>query len=397
MTRASCRSGRPVVCGGEKSNWPGHATGSKRPRRRTILDSILLSATLSLLLSLIYPNHITFADDFRHRLTEMAERSDTTNIQSSVVNIQCEPGFAGLGLGFAAFPATGLGGEMNDDAKIVIRKAFGSGRWFPGNSTRLKSMVDGYIENAVCDATKGRIVGAIAPHAGYVYSGKVAGYTFRALKESAQAGHRPETVVVLGFSHRAAFRGVALMDGDRLETPLGQLVLDGDSARIMSEGRRRIFFDHRPHQGEHSAENLIPFLQSVLPGVGAVVALTGDHDARTLEELVAALVELEKRKKLLVLASTDMLHDPDYDLVTKTDRDTLAKVELMDHAAVAKLWKPSKQVFCGIAPVLAVMRFAELQGCHKGTVLHYRNSGDDSPESRGSWVVGYSSVVFVKP
>jgi len=294
-------------------------------------------------------------------------------------------------------PAVGLEGKMSDTPKETVRRAYGAGRWFPGNPADLRRMVTGYIDSAQVEKTDGRIVAAIAPHAGYVYSGKVAGYTFRSIKENTPVDRRPETVVVLGFSHRRGFSGVAIMDGDKMETPLRRTTLDNEAGEMLSARSRRLFFDHRPHMGEHSAENLIPFVQAVLPDSKLVIGLIGNHDPKTLKDLVSALQELAREKRILVLASTDMLHHSDYDRVTRTDQRTLKKVAALDYATIDRDWKPREQLFCGIGPVLAVMRFAESQGCKEGTVLHYRNSGDDHPESRGQWVVGYSSVVFVVP
>ncbi len=287
--------------------------------------------------------------------------------------------------------------KISKGPERVIRQAFGAGRWFPGDGRELKSMVDGYIEDAQINNVQGRIVGAIAPHAGYVYSGKMAGYTFRAIKDNAAKWGRPEVVVVLGFSHRGGFQGVALMDGDAIKTPLGEALLDKEAGEILAAGSPRIYFDYRPHVGEHSAENEIPFVQRVLPETKLIIGLIGDHDPRTLDDLVKALDTLSKKKKVLVIASSDMLHDPDYDLVTRTDRGTLDKMRAMDHAGIRKGWDYSRQILCGIGPVVAVMRFAELKGCRQGTVLQYRNSGDDFPKSRGRWVVGYGSVVFAVP
>ena len=295
------------------------------------------------------------------------------------------------------FSWAGEEGKMSKGPERVVRKAFGAGRWFPGDGRELKSMVDGYMEDARVDKVKGRIVGAIAPHAGYVYSGKIAGYTFRAIKDNTAIWGRPEVVVLLGFSHRKGFKGVALMDGDAIKTPLGEALLDREAAEILAAGSPRIFFDYRPHAGEHSAENEIPFVQRALPETKLIIGLIGDHDPRTLDELVRALDTLSKKKKILVVASTDMLHDPNYDLVTKTDRSTLEKVRSMDYARIRKDWDYSNQIFCGIGPVVAVMRFAELKGCKQGTVLEYRNSGDDFPESRGRWIVGYGSAIFAVP
>ena len=298
---------------------------------------------------------------------------------------------------FSMFAWAGEGGKMSKGSERLVRKAFGAGRWFPGDGKELKSMVDGYVEDARVDKVQGRIVGAIAPHAGYVYSGKVAGYTFRAIKDNAANWGRPEVVVVLGFSHRGGFRGVALMDGDTIKTPLGEALLDKEAAEILVAKSPRIYFDYRPHVGEHSAENEIPFVQAVLPEAKLIIGLIGDHDPRTLDDLVRALDTLSKKKKILVIASTDMLHDPNYDLVTKTDRGTLEKVRSMDYVGIRKGWDYSRQILCGMGPVVAVMRFAELKGCKQGRVLQYRNSGDDFPESRGRWVVGYGSAVFAVP
>jgi len=273
----------------------------------------------------------------------------------------------------------------------------GSGRWFPGSEKELKTMVDSFIAGADVPGTSDRIVAAIAPHAGYVYSGKVAGYAFRALKDNAAAGKPPETVVVLGFSHRMGFRGVALMDGDAVATPLGTTAIDQEAVQALAGHSARIFPDYSPHAGEHSAENEIPFVQAALPGAKLVVGIIGDHDTKTIDELVAALGKLAEKKAIVVVASTDMLHDADYDLVTRTDKETLQKLAAMDDGAVLKTWKPGSQILCGVAPVVTVMRYAKSQGCRQGTVLHYRNSGDDFPESRGSWVVGYGAVVFAAP
>ncbi|MBW1780807.1 MAG: AmmeMemoRadiSam system protein B [Deltaproteobacteria bacterium] len=286
---------------------------------------------------------------------------------------------------------------MQKGFEPIVRTAAGAGRWFPGTRKALKAMADDFIENARVDKVDGRIVGAVAPHAGYVYSGKTAGYTFRAIRDNAETWGRPDTVVVLGIRHRGGFSGVALMDGDVLRTPLGDAVLDTEGGEAMAAESPRIYFDYRPHVGEHSAENEIPFVQSILPQAKVIVGLIGDHDPRTIDDLVTALDRLSKMKKIVVIASSDMLHDPDYDLVRRTDTDTLKMVKTMDHAGIEKGWSYSRQTLCGIGPVLAVMRFAERMGCRKGTVLHYRNSGDDFPESRGRWVVGYGSVVFAAP
>ena len=293
--------------------------------------------------------------------------------------------------------AIGEDEKMSINSKKTVREALGVGRWFPAGKAELQKMVSGFIDKAEVGALTGTIVGAITPHAGYIYSGKIAGYAFKAIKNQAEKGVAPDTVVILGFSHRGAFPGVALMDGDAVATPLGETKLDKDAAGILAAKRGAIRFDYRPHQGEHSAENQIPFVQVALPRAALVVALIGDHDGKTLEQLADGLAELAAKKKILVVASSDMLHDPDYDLVTRTDKATLKLVEGMDCKKLLQEWSYDRQIFCGMMPVVATMRFAAGLKCQQGTVLKYENSGDMHPESRGQWVVGYGAVVFLAP
>lgn len=255
-------------------------------------------------------------------------------------------------------------------------------------------MVQGFLDGAQNPTLAGPVVAVVAPHAGFVYSGKVAGASFRALKDSAVQHGAPETAVVLGFSHRRAFSGVAFMDGTAMETPLGSTPLDAKSTEYLVRKGRFLHVNYLPHDGEHSAENLIPFVQAALPDTKLVVALIGAVEQAVLDDLVAALVELSKQKRIVVVSSSDMLHDPDWRMVTQTDQATLKKVEAMDHAGLLGEWSHHNQTFCGIGPVVTAMRYAQAHGVSKGTVLTYRNSGDDFPDSRGQWVVGYGAVAF---
>lgn len=276
----------------------------------------------------------------------------------------------------------------------VVQQALSAGRWFPARPDELRRAVEGYLDDALVPAISGRLLGGIAPHAGYQYSGPIAGYTFRALRDNAAAHGLPQLAVILGFSHRLAFKGVALLDGDALATPLGQAPLDRRAREALCAAGDRIVADTRPHIGEHSAENQIPFLQTALPETRLVVALLGDHDPVTIRQLVDGLCELAGRQRIVVIASTDLLHDPDYEVVQASDAATLAQIAALDTAGLARAWSPERQVCCGIAPVLAALSFASRMGCRKGLRLCARNSGDDFPESRGEWVVGYGAVVF---
>jgi AmmeMemoRadiSam system protein B len=276
----------------------------------------------------------------------------------------------------------------------AVRSALGAGKWFPGSQAPLRKLIADQFEEAFIPELTKPILAVIAPHAGYIYSGPTAAYTYRAVQENAQSFGAPDTVVVLGFGHREQGQGVALIDGDGFATPLGTTPIDKDSSDFLTKADRRITIDYRPHMGEHSLENQIPFIQTALPSASLVMALIGPRDMELIETLAGTLKELAGKKKILVVASSDMLHDPSYERVRKTDQKTLKKVVGMDISGVMHDWDYSHQIFCGIGPVITTMNYAQQQGCKKATVLRYRNSGDDFRESRGEWVVGYCSVAF---
>jgi len=276
----------------------------------------------------------------------------------------------------------------------IVRGALGAGKWFPGTRRELSDSIQNFLSCDYSPEIKGLISAIMVPHAGYLYSGPVAGYAYRAVQENASVHGAPETVVVLGFSHRGQCRGVALMDGTAFSTPLGVTPLDAEAAALLLAADPRITLDARPHVGEHSLENQVPFIQTVLPSASLVMALIGDRDSDTLEALAHALAILSTKKRILVVASSDMLHDASYERVRKTDQATLRKVVAMDITGLLLDWDYSHQILCGIGPVVAAMKYAVKRGATKGILLRYRNSGDDHPESRGQWVVGYGAVAF---
>ncbi|NLE66781.1 MAG: AmmeMemoRadiSam system protein B [Lentisphaerae bacterium] len=305
--------------------------------------------------------------------------------------------FAALQAASGAPEAILKGEDMKANPTPRVHRTHGDGRWFPADPGALRAMVKGYLASAESPAITGRIVFAVAPHAGYDYSGRVAGAAFRAISDNARAEGMPEAAVLIGFTHSRPFPGAALLEGDSIRSPLGDAPLDRGAAAILLKDRNRLFADNAPHAGEHSAENLVPFAQAAIPGVPLVVLLIGDHNGGTIAQIAAALNDLAEKKRIVVIASSDMLHDPDYDLVTATDRDTLKKLAALDDAALARAWSGDRQIFCGITGVLAGLRFAKAQGCKAGNVLMYRNNGDDDPSSRGRWVVGYGAAVFAAP
>lgn len=273
----------------------------------------------------------------------------------------------------------------------TIRRTYGGGRWFNDSPTALRAEIEEYFKDAKVEPVNNRIVAGLAPHAGFRFSGAIVAYTFKAIAAQ-RPENLPEVVVIIGFPHNEHFDGIALLDGSAIDTPLGRHPLDVESSQFLSE-QPGFFFGNNHHEGEHSAENEIPFSQFALPSVPIVVALIGGGMTAS-QQMADALVALNKKKRVVAVCSTDMLHDKDYDRVYAADTQTLKMTADMDIEGLSRTWTYDYQIYCGIRPVLAGMLFARSLGVQKAVVLKHACSGDNQPANQRAYNVGYGAVVM---
>lgn len=204
------------------------------------------------------------------------------------------------------------------------RPAAVAGVFYPDGAGTLRREVDCHLLAA--DRFDGRLPKAVvAPHAGYPYSGPIAGNAFEPLR--ALAG-RIERVVVIGPSHRVAFRGVALPAADAFATPLGPMAVDVGAAEPLLE-LPQVRVDAGPHAREHSIEVELPFLRAVLGEVTIVPLVVGDA---TPAEVAAVLERAWGGAETLIVVSSDLSHFLDYETARATDRRTADKVLALDPA-----------------------------------------------------------------
>lgn len=279
-----------------------------------------------------------------------------------------------------------------------IRDAIGAGRWFTASKEKLTKEVDDYINDAKAKlpAIDGHIVGCISPHAGFLYSGPTAGYNFAAIQRDAEQHGKPDVVFIIGFSHSRSFNHAAIMDGKAIRTPIGVTEIDLEAIKVFKEGRSYLKCDYNPHFGEHSAENQIPFVQRALPGVKVVVVLVGCHKGDVLKQVAEGLEDVAKSKQIVVVSSSDMLHDENHDKVQRVDANTCELIDKMDYAGLLKEWSYEHQVLCGITAVVPTMMYAESVGCKKAVTLYMTNSELVTNKRHSGWVVGYCASVFVQ-
>lgn len=273
-----------------------------------------------------------------------------------------------------------------------IREPAVSGAFYPDNPKTLRQDIERYLDNAVFDAVRGKIVGVISPHAGYMYSGPVAAYGYKSLQGSAY-----DTVIVVAPSHRAYFDGVAIQDKGSCRTPLGLISIDEEISEGLLKENKLINVNMKAHTSEHSLEVQLPFLQVVLKDFMLVPLIMGTQDISTCEKLAGCIwnVIQGSSKSFLLIGSTDLSHYYAYTEAVKLDSIVVKHLEAFDIKGLAGDFEGNKCEACGSGPMIVTMMVSEKIGASSSKVLKYANSGDTSGDK--SRVVGYVSGVFYKP
>jgi AmmeMemoRadiSam system protein B len=252
-----------------------------------------------------------------------------------------------------------------------------AGSFYPREPLELRSGVHRYVaESRGGAATPPKAV--IAPHAGYVYSGPIAGSAFSPL---ASLRGRVTRVVLMGPAHRVAFAGLAVPETEAFATPLGLMRVD-DEARAALLALPDILASDRAHAGEHSLEVELPFVQEVLGEVSIVPIVVGDA---TDAEAAEALDRVWGGPETCVVVSSDLSHYYSYSRAQRLDRATARAIEQLSPEDIGE------EQACGRVGVRALLLVARARSL-RATTLDLRNSGDTAG-TRGE-VVGYGAFSF---
>ena len=286
-------------------------------------------------------------------------------------------------------------------AQERIRKPAVAGYFYPKDKENLTKTVDDFISNVKYEQIAGKILGIMSPHAGYDFSGQVAAYSYRHIKDT-----QYDTVILLGPSHRVYFKGASVGNWDAYATPLGKVKVNKEMVTsLLSIGEPFHFFE-QGHIREHSVETQIPFLQRVLKQFDIVPIVMGHVSLGNCKKISEGLVEIVKKRNVLFVASSDMSHYPNYINANNVDRDTLSLIKKYDPNLVFYSEKkvcnkgiPNlSTTLCGLSSVVTVMMTVKQLGGNVVKILHYANSGDIAIHGRRETrrVVGYGAVAFYK-
>jgi AmmeMemoRadiSam system protein B len=260
-------------------------------------------------------------------------------------------------------------------------------RWYPSQAAALRRDVSEYIERAPAMELPGDVVGLIAPHAGYFFSGQVAGASYRQVRDGDY-----DIVVLVGPDHSGiTFGGLAFADFDAWRTPLGDVLVDQELVTALDE---RLHLRHIGRDSEHSLEVQLPFLQTALTDFRLVPVMMGDQSSVTCRELGLAVADVTRERRALLVASTDLSHYYPYDDAKQLDEGTLEYVLNFDPEGLAEALARGEAHACGGGPVAAVMLAARELGATRAHLVQYANSGDVWRDK--SRVVGYAAVVLTR-
>ncbi len=275
-----------------------------------------------------------------------------------------------------------------------------AGSFYPGEKKLLEKMLamfEGDCKQSAGNASGGeKIISAIAPHAGYVYSGKTAMHPYYAIKHSAfgQSGSQ-KTFAIFCPNHTGNGAQTALSIDD-WQTPLGIMKSNVKFCREFLSASHFAQLDEEAHGQEHSLEVQLPFVQKYFPSAQlCAIAMSQSENALDVaEDCANAVIAAEKKleAKAMVIASSDFSHYEQANIARQKDDEAVQAICKLDAKKFCSLVTEKSLSICGYAPILVSMIYAKKKGAKEGRLLHFSNSGEISGDEK---VVDYASIAFV--
>ncbi len=235
------------------------------------------------------------------------------------------------------------------------------------------------------------VVGLVAPHAGYMYSGSIAAHSYFSLGINGT----PDCVIIIGPNHTGLGSGISIMDRGIWITPLGEISIDADIANQICKNFDLIDVDEKAHQYEHSIEVQIPFLQYLYGKKLLFVPISMMmQDLETSIELGKAIARSISNKNIVVIASSDMTHYEAGQLANRKDKKAINAILKFDEVELYKIVESERLSMCGYGPAISAIICSKNLGASKAELLSYKTSGDVTGDH--SSVVGYASLIFKK-
>ena len=265
----------------------------------------------------------------------------------------------------------------------MIRRSAVAGSFYAGTRDRLRSQVEDLLPRGVSQEPA---IGVVAPHAGYMYSGKVAGAVYSRVAF-------PDVFVILGPNHTGLGAGAAIMTTGQWETPLGNVPIDSDLGKAILRNSAVLAEDHLGHAREHSIEVQLPILQYFERPFGLVPISLFSHEFAACQDVGQAVAKAvrETNKRVLLVASTDMSHYISREEATQKDRKAIDAILALDAEGLHRVVRREGISMCGFHPSTAMLVAAKALGASRADLVMYTDSGEVTRDLHE--VVAYAGIV----
>jgi hypothetical protein len=266
----------------------------------------------------------------------------------------------------------------------MVRSPAVSGRFYPADPRELARRVDDCTKGA---AQKTSALGCVVPHAGYAYSGHVAGAVYGAL-------NLPGRVILLGPRHFPRGEPLAILSEGSWRTPLGEAPVDGELAAQLKAACGLLREDEVAHLSEHSLEVQLPFLQRLTRIFRFVPIVLGTDRYPVLEELGRAVAKVvaAQPEPVLLVASSDMNHYENDEITRVKDRKAIEKMLELDARGLYDTVRREGITMCGYGAAVVLLTAARKLGVERAELVRYATSGDVTGDR--AEVVGYAGLIL---
>jgi len=266
----------------------------------------------------------------------------------------------------------------------MIRQPVVAGQFYPAQATKLREMIRGMVSET---AAKEDIIGLVSPHAGYIYSGPVAGAVMSRVRFK-------KTFIILGPNHTGMGKPLSIMTEGTWETPLGQVEIDSELAGHILASSQHLQEDTEAHQYEHSIEVQIPFLQYFKKDVRIVPITLAYSSAAAYKELGRDIAQAVKdqKKEVVIVASSDMTHYEPQESAQRKDQKAIEAILELNEDELLRRVNELNISMCGYAPAVALIAAAKKLGATGAELVRYQTSGDTTGDY--SAVVGYAGILL---
>jgi AmmeMemoRadiSam system protein B len=265
----------------------------------------------------------------------------------------------------------------------MIRKPAVSGQFYESSPTRLTRQVNDFLE---ADSEKESAIGIVSPHAGLMYSGRVAGAVYSRIK-------MPQTFILIGPNHTGLGQPVSLMSSGVWHMPTGELKIDEDLAGALKKGSDIISEDSLAHSMEHSLEVQLPFILHFSSDVSIVPVIMMPVPLAVCRLVGEAIADMVKKSDypVTIIASSDMSHYVTDSAARKKDRKAIDRVIAMDPEGLYNTVRDEDISMCGVVPVTTMLFAAKKLGASEAALVKYMTSGEVSGDY--DYVVGYAGLI----